>query len=191
MRLFFALPVAGNLALNIDNWRQQQLAALPRPVAPQNYHLTLSFLGEVSHQQSQRLCEAMDTLLLKPYARPGELHLNTFGIWPKPGIAWIGPDQWPDALTALHKSLTQLGGSLGKAHNKNRFQPHVTLSRRCDTPIANLQQPDFWLPYSEIVLYESVQGREGVHYHPCESWPLTATARDQKPRKRPGLGTKS
>lgn len=190
MRLFFALPVEGSLALDIDHWRKQNFPIAQGKVPAANYHITLAFLGDVATSKLDALCQRVDDLCTAPYAQPGELLLDTVGYFAKPGILWVGPKHWPDHLSRLASALFHFGKALGSHKGKQDFQPHITLYRRCDAPVQALQPPDFTLPYGELVLYESVNGKSGVHYQECVTWPLNA--RPAKKRSgRPGLGTRT
>lgn len=187
MRLFFALGIDGHSALQIAHWRDRNLPLLNKSVPPQNYHITLAFLGEVKSRDLDRLCRGAEALSQKNYAQGATLRLDTLGYWAKPGILWLGPKVWPDALNQLASSLKTLGNTVGAAKDKNSFRPHVTLSRRCDSPITSLTDADIALPYHEFSLFESNQGKQGVHYDEIASWPLSG--KTQQPRhSRPGLG---
>ncbi len=173
MRLFFALELPAQLALDIASWRDNNLPLAGRPVPLANFHITLAFLGEVAEPQLDALCEDVDRALEKRRYPAAQLALDQVGYWPRPGIYWLGPGEWPEPLEALAHRLGTLGGVHGSEKRRDRFQPHVTLFRSCDSaPPAPSSSPDFALPYTDFLLMESRQGKRGVSYHPVAGWEL-------------------
>ena len=57
MRLFFGLKPDPQTVVNIADWRAKTLPPLERPVPMGNLHITLVFLGQVSHKQMEELCD--------------------------------------------------------------------------------------------------------------------------------------
>jgi 2'-5' RNA ligase len=173
MRLFFALEPNRENAVDIANWRDRQFPGAGRPVPMANLHITLAFLGEISHQRLEQLCLAVDDYLRRHPAGDFTLELDQLGYWPKPQILWLGPSHWPDALNQLAAGLAQLGTALGARRKRGAFQPHITLLRGCElAPAAPAAPPLFSQQYSDFALLESRQGRNGVSYHPLANWAL-------------------
>ncbi|RLQ21986.1 RNA 2',3'-cyclic phosphodiesterase [Seongchinamella sediminis] len=171
MRLFFALELPGELAIQIADWRQRQLPALGRPVPPANFHITLAFLGELGEKQLEQLCLATDELVAQGRFEAGEIILDQVGYWPKPGIYWLGPKHWPDSLGQLADTLARRGNALGAKRKRGQFRPHLTLFRGCQAPPpAAAELGDFPLPYHGFTLLESRAGRNGVRYSPVARW---------------------
>ena len=90
-RLFFALwpdpPVRQQLA---------ELAhrACKHPVADAKLHMTLVFLGSRTAQERQCFSQMASEVQGEAF----ELHLDFLGIWPRPGIQWLGSSQPPRVL---------------------------------------------------------------------------------------------
>jgi 2'-5' RNA ligase len=173
MRLFFALEPLPEIALQIADWRDRQLAVAGKPVPAANFHITLAFLGDLKPQAVEQLCSHVDDYLERSQASRGELELNQVGYWPKPGIYWLGPERWPESLNRLVLKLQSLGTAVGAKRSRGKFQPHITLFRRCEAPPpAPVEAPKFHLPLAEFTLFESKSGKQGVSYHPLEHWLL-------------------
>ena len=171
MRLFFALAPGASSAAALGAWRDRQVHAEGRSVPLPNLHITLAFLGEISQNRLESLCNAVDTLA--PGDGPLHLHLDQLGYWPKPGICWIGPSQWPERLETLARRLDEIGVAQGGKRSRGRYQPHITLLRGCQTPPpAPIEAPTFDLEFDHFSLFESRQGRRGVSYAETASWPL-------------------
>lgn len=183
MRAFFALDLSPSEKLAIDSWRSRNLSGLLNLVPEANFHVTLAFLGEISAAQLDQLCRAVDEWLAQTTPAAATLQLNEVGYWAAPQVTWIGPREWPEGLTRLAQKLGQLGSSLGLRVEKKNYQPHVTLSRQGPPPPAALQTPDLTIRYDSFTLFESVKGRQTVHYHPLADWKLEGELRRPKPKR--------
>lgn len=174
MRLFFGLEVPADTALAIADWRQRQFPPLGRPVPAANFHITLAFVGECPPQDLERLCEDVDRRLARKPAASGHMRLSQLGYWPKPAICWLGPAEHPATLDTLAAGLQQSAMTVGARRERRRYRPHLTLFRRCDTPPpAPAEPPAFELSWTGFNLYESLQGRQGVHYRAIAGWSLS------------------
>ncbi|TXS93666.1 RNA 2',3'-cyclic phosphodiesterase [Parahaliea maris] len=177
MRVFFGIEPDQQTALAISNWRDRQFGPGGRPVPVANLHLTLAFGGELDIAVIDELCGRVDAWLGENSVSAATLALNQTGYWPGNGIYWLGPRQWPTTLDVQVGKLRQLLASAGARREKQRFQPHVTLFRRCDkAPPLPAQAPDIRLQQREIALFESRRLRGGVAYHVLTAWPLASSA---------------
>ncbi|GAB3283250.1 RNA 2',3'-cyclic phosphodiesterase [Parahaliea aestuarii] len=173
MRVFFGIEPDQPTALAIDDWRERQFSAAARPVPLANLHLTLAFGGELPLAAIDELCDRVDAWLSDEPPGAAQLLLDQTGFWPGNGIYWLGPSHWPDALDRQAGKLRQLLASAGARRDRQRFQPHITLFRRCEqAPPLPAQPPAIALQQREISLYESQRQREGVAYHVVAAWPL-------------------
>ena len=172
MRLFFALEPAASTATAISDWRDCNLPALGVPVPPRNFHITLAFLGSLKTSALPQLCQSVDDWLNDNPIAGTTLTLNQVGYWPKPGIFWLGPSHWPDNLSSLAKKLNHLGIRAGATRDRNPFQPHVTLFRRCHTAPQPNVAPETPFPYAHFCLFESREGKNGVSYRSLSEWDL-------------------
>jgi 2'-5' RNA ligase len=124
LRLFVALwpGAAVRAALGA---RRDAIAWPPgaAPVADARLHLTLHFLGDVP---AARLPELMPALWV-PF-RPFQLHVGGTVAWPR-GLV-VAPLAAPDALSALHGTLTEALTRLAMPLEARTLRPHVTLARR-------------------------------------------------------------
>lgn len=173
MRLFFALELPGDLAMQIDDWRQRQLPSMGRPVPPANFHITLAFLGELSEPRLERLGRATDELVEQRRFGADELVLDQVGYWPRPGVFWLGPGHWSPSLDQLAGALAQRGNAVGAKHKRGDYRPHLTLFRGCQQPPpAPADIGSFRLGYSGFALMESRDGRQGVSYSSIAHWQI-------------------
>ena len=97
-----------------------------RRYAPDDLHITLHFIGGVSHEKIDDIRQA-----LRVAFEPFTLSLDTPQQWPG-GLAVLCPSTIPNALTELHQRLRQPLRKLHLPLSERPLVPHVTLARRCD-----------------------------------------------------------
>ena len=126
MRLFVALDLPWPL-----RQRLASLAASGIPgakwVPPENYHMTLRFIGEAQ----RHLAEEIDHALAALRARDFALTLAGVGTFDKGGRAtslWVGVERNPQ-LDHLRGKIETALQRLGLEPERRRFNPHVTLAR--------------------------------------------------------------
>jgi len=166
LRLFFALPCPPAQAAAIAHWRDGQLPG-GRKVAPENFHLTLAFLGV---QPAARL-EALKHLAAAIEAPRFELTLDGLVALGK-GFVCLRPQSPPTALVQLAASLGQSLGAQGIVLDSRPFLPHLTLARQADLPQQG-EPPAFSWVADRFVLYRSENTEDGVRYREMGSWPLS------------------
>jgi 2'-5' RNA ligase len=173
MRVFFGLELDPRTALQVNHWRERQMNCAGKPVPAANFHITLAFLGALSDPALERLCLSVDEWVRHARVAGATLQLDRTGYWHKPGIYWLGASRWPEQLTRLAHKLVSLGGTVGAKHDRNPFQPHITLYRNCsNAPPAPAHAPAIALTYQRFALFESRQGKSGVSYHVLQDWEL-------------------
>lgn len=174
LRLFFALPCPPELAAAICIWRDG-LALGGKPVATDNLHLTLAFLG----QQPRARLEELQLLAAAIEAAPFTLELDRLGG--HRGTLWLEPNRMPAALAALATDLQQRLLAIGIATDSRPFRAHLTLLRHAGARPAGATLEFTW-PVERFALYASENTARGVRYRELGGWPLVPGLR------RPGNG---
>ncbi len=123
-------PTVREAVAQVSRELQQKLAGLPlRWVAPENMHLTLKFLGDVS-ARNLRLLEEM--LAGEAHQHTAfEFGVGTLGAFPNlrhPRVLWVGVSG-PEALLRLHAGIENAMARLGYPREQRPYQPHLTLAR--------------------------------------------------------------
>jgi len=132
IRSFIAIPLPEQTQQKIGEIIEQfekGIHAQVRWVQPQNIHLTLKFLGDVSPSNLQYLKNILQ-------AQADELQPFTFtigglGAFPDtrhPRVIWIGVKA-PDVLYHLQSHIETETHKLGYASELRKFSPHLTLGR--------------------------------------------------------------
>lgn len=127
-RLFLGVPITPEArrvireALNLD-WMPG------RPVPPENWHLTLVFLGDTADEAMARLSESLRLERLGPSFA---VELGGLGAFPRASrasILWLGVSEGAGALAALNDAVGRAARRAGFPVEERRFTPHITLSR--------------------------------------------------------------
>ena len=98
-----------------------------RPLAGEDIHLTLAFIGDAPASIEPALRES-----IAPLASPGTLGfgwLDHFG----PRLLWIGPQPQPPWLKTIARAQRDELDRLGVAYDRKRFNAHATLVRGART----------------------------------------------------------
>ena len=168
VRLFVALPLGEGLKAQLADLSGGIPGA--RWVPPENYHLTLRFIGEVENVLADELDEALATIRAKPF----ELVLRGLDVFEKAGriqSLHVGVERCERLLHLQSKVETALVRA-GLPPERRRFAPHVTLARTekaaPDKLIAFVQAHNLFRAAPERIdhfsLFSSALGKEQAHY---------------------------
>jgi len=150
MRLFVAIDLPPDLRQRLSGLA----GGLPnaRWVAPENYHLTLRFLGEIPAYRA----EEADTALSMLRGRGFSLQFAGVGVTSKAGrpvSLWAGVERNPNLDHMRGKIETALQ-RIGFEPERRRFNPHVTLARLDNVPELKLAE---WVQAHNLFRAEPVQ----------------------------------
>ena len=144
LRAFIAVEIPAEIQQNIDRKTahlRQTIHSLVRWVPPQNMHLTLKFLGDVSPNSLEFLRQMLRTEAEN--VPRFDLHLVGLGAFPnlkRPRVLYIGI-QAPAALDILQRAIESACRRLGYEAEERPFSAHLTLGRvRQNANAAEQQQ---------------------------------------------------
>lgn len=161
--------------------RLQADLPLGRAAPPENFHLTLAFLGE----QPEDLLEEVHLGLEAMQAPAVEVTiagLDTFGRG-APTVVFAAVNNAP-ALSHLRDKVRNVARAAGLDLPRERFRPHVTLARIDRDPSADqwarlggwfARHGSFALPAfraGEVTLFRSTLTRHGAVHDPLAVYPL-------------------
>jgi RNA 2',3'-cyclic 3'-phosphodiesterase len=135
MRMFIALPLPEAVKDHLSTFlepRQEagrQRAGL-RWALPEQWHLTLAFLPDVTDRNTDELLERLARAASR--RRPMDLRLAGAGAFPNAAAAkvlWAGVEHEGEELTRLAGGVRAAGGKSGSEVGGGRFHPHLTLAR--------------------------------------------------------------
>lgn len=143
-------------------------------VAPENYHLTLKFLGEVAEQKIEVIKAVLDEVVGK--YQKFNLALRGTGSFP-PGqsrmrVIWVGLAAGTE-LFSLQSELEEALSQEGFEREERAFSPHLTIGRARETQkqdrlkaeLERLGQQEFGtMEVKEVELFQSILRPEGPEY---------------------------
>jgi 2'-5' RNA ligase len=152
-----------------------------RWVRPENVHLTLKFLGDVSEDDLDRVAEALEPVRLRH--GPFEAGLSGFGAFPssrKARIVWAGIGDGSEPLRALARDVEASLEPLGFEREDRAYVPHLTLGRSRGRPVAleAVEAPSA-IPGFTVRNVELVESVLGAAYSTLATY-LLSEGRDQR-----------
>jgi 2'-5' RNA ligase len=131
IRSFIAFDMENDAVLSKLSGLQKQLVetgADLKMVAPQNIHVTLRFLGDISLGMVERVYDVMKHVEFTPFT----VQLCGLGVFPSlnfPRVVWVGMTQGADQLKSIFGQLEPQIQSLGFPKDAYGFSPHLTIAR--------------------------------------------------------------
>jgi len=189
MRAFIAIELPIEIKDTLARIQEELKAQLPKVSwgKPQNLHLTLKFLGDISPKQ---LCDIKHITAEITKATVGfKIRLEDLGVFPNvhaARIIWIGTNQPPLELKQLAEQLETRLIESGIPQQGRPFCAHITIGRIKSRLIpSNLQKAlnkvendvdcaNWEFDCREIVLFESALGPSGPTYTAIEKLNLLA-----------------
>ncbi len=143
-----------------------------KPVATENMHITLRFIGEVPIQLVNSICNDLSKIVFKPFI----IRVKGVGVFPsitRPRVIWAGVDKGVEELARLHDIVEKIMRKHHISPQKEKFIPHITLARvksRRNIPrlikiIESIADTDFGeVKINRIVLKRSILTSSGPIY---------------------------
>lgn len=135
-----------------------------RSIAPQNLHLTLHFLGNVSLETCDCVSQAATKVLFKAFS----LKLDKFGFFIKPKVFWMGVTNTPNPLVQLYNDLGECLKVCDYQMESRVFTPHVSLKRKIKRFELKEKPHSINWYVNQFALIESRPTDNGVMYEPLE-----------------------
>lgn len=168
MRLFVALDLPWTLKQQVS----QLAGGLPgaKWVPPENYHLTLRFIGETPAHRAEEVDFALASLRARGFSL-SLAGLGTFAKSGRPTAIWVGVERNPQ-LDHLQNKIETALQRIGMERERRRFAPHVSLARLDNVSEAKLaayvQAHNLFradpVPVEHFTLFSSRLGKEQSVY---------------------------
>ncbi|MBJ3778711.1 RNA 2',3'-cyclic phosphodiesterase [Acuticoccus mangrovi] len=176
-RLFTALTLPDDVRMWLTGLRGGLRGA--RFIDPENYHITLRFIGDVDERTADEVADALSRIRRAPVT----VRLNglgSFGNKKKPHSVWARVEPTP-ALMELQAEQERILQRIGLPAEARRYTPHVTVARlRGSTPkdVADWLtiRGGFSAPPFEAEAFDLLSSRDSVGGGPYvreERYPLS------------------
>ncbi len=179
MRLFVAVGVRLDIAGQLSEW-QQQLARIPaqvRWVPPEQYHLTVKFIGEIGEARLAEIRNRLDQAAAETPAFALSISgLSRLEVRGQVRIIMAEVVSADQRLNRLHRRIDQEFAGLGIPLDTRPLRPHLTLGRvrsnhslnkllrRLEHYAAGRIAPLGPWPVGEVSLMQSMPSAQGVVY---------------------------
>lgn len=186
MRAFIGISLPEGVRVALANLQRQlgESHADVKWVAPDNLHVTLKFLDEITEEQ-RGLVEALLGRVASG-ERAFALGLGHAGAFPSmraPRVLWVGVEEGKETVVRIAAAIEREGAALSLPREERPFAAHVTIGRvrsPNNRPLlaerlqqATWQPPEPWRATS-LTLYESVLSSTGPRYRVLADIPLHA-----------------
>jgi len=177
-RLFTGLEIPADVGLQLSLKRGGLNGA--RWIDPENYHITLRFIGDVDNTTANDVADSLDRLSHSMSFQVRLSHLASFG-GNTPRALYAGLDV-NDSLVRLQAAQERVLQRAGLEPEGRKFVPHVSLARLRGSSAQDvawfLAQAGRFEPLSftvgRFVLYSSKDSVGGGPYVVEQSYPLAA-----------------
>jgi len=185
--MFLALDISATNKVEIAQWRQQHLSLPFKAVDPQNFHITLAFLGlidDIKQANIEKLIAQQHSVIqqqLKPFVanKAVSLVLSQVGYFEKAQVLHLMPKTILNWLTYLNNKIVDASLKCGITLESRSYQPHLSLYRKakCQSfqPSKKTQDTvvEQQLSITSFSLYHSYSTPRGVHYQPVQRWKIS------------------
>jgi 2'-5' RNA ligase len=166
-RLFFALWPDESTRAAIAHRLPEWTAGLDgRLLRPDQWHVTLEFIGTVDAGRRSALQSAADAVSMPGF----ELQFDRFEFWQKPQVACLVASVTPAALARF---VSLLRTALAQVHlepDRRPYHPHVTLARKVRSATDMAVRPPLCWPATGFALVRSTSDPSGSRYEPVHWW---------------------
>jgi len=110
--------------------RAMKLASGVKWVPPENFHVTLKFLGDVRRDELSVVQSAVDEAVRKLPAF--DLTISGMGVFPaprRPRVIWVGVEEGREQLVELAKAVEDTLVKAGFEKEEKPFKSHITIGR--------------------------------------------------------------
>lgn len=129
---FLALPVPKEIAMQVRSAvrEKNEDLAFKTWVVPDDYHITLHFLGHASQEQLKQVNQGLPDLIKD--VKTFELEITRFGTFGEPlspRILWVGVREEP-SLYSLQDEIGTICKQAGFVLERRPYRPHITIARK-------------------------------------------------------------
>lgn len=137
---FIALPIQPHLRKTLQEIQMKtHLGFFKHIVYPEDFHITVAFLGGADERQLSYLHEGLQKIakLIEPFKLEVE-GLHYFGSESRPRVLYANVKR-TNQLNMLHQEVVQLCQLAGFSVKEKEYTPHVTLAKKWYDPTKEIE----------------------------------------------------
>jgi len=168
-RVFFAIDLDPIIKTQLMSYQDNYIDLDAQPIDAANFHITLSFLGELTERKIETIIDGLSPIEQNPF----ELTIKDPIYLSSAKILALEIEDKRKQLQQLKDSIESNIRSITHFNIEKRdYLPHVSLFRKVE------QFPDFFLPIQKNLLVDSfclmtsVATKKSVRYEIIEQWRL-------------------
>lgn len=174
MRVFLAIPVQPSDCQRIRAFIQPIVDQQGGQITwnlPDNWHITMRFLGEVSANKIAAISQAVDKI--SHATQSFKYIIKKIAGFPEDNSRLLALHLVPnETLRLLFRQLDDAIDALGLGKEERSFAPHITLGKfqGPDHTGESIPIADCSLSANQLILYESQPSSEGSQYTPLQTF---------------------
>lgn len=166
-RLFFALWPDPDLRAALRGRSELDTSLIDgKPQRPDQWHVTLAFLGQVPGERLPAVRAAAGRVSLAPVT----IKFDRLEYWRRPQVLCLVASRVTAGLQALVAQLHAALVKEGFALDARPFRPHVTLARKVRSAADSCLDPPLVWRADGFALVRSVGDPSGSRYEPLDWW---------------------
>lgn len=168
---FTAVALPDAVKRRLAEWcgAKQKEYPFRRWVHPEDYHITLKYLGACSPQTLDAVKQQLASTV--PFEEPFKLSIGELGFFGRsdfPRILWAGVQGDVTSLHHLQKTVERGMEKAGFPEENRPYRPHITLAKHFQGEQLNMDAMVFSLDVSlwqvsSVVLYRTELGRQPMY----------------------------
>ena len=182
-RIFIAINLPADVKKRLAGYQKKWADVPAKWTAPDNLHITLLFLGDITDQDLAQACQAVKEIAGRHNSFNITLNKVAYGPEDKlpPRYIWAGGEASQEAVALKRELEDALFENIKFKLDKNVFTPHITLARIKEwewRAINPEERPevgediDMVFTVESIEVMESELTKQGPHYIVVESHQL-------------------
>lgn len=174
IRVFAGVVLPSEVRLALAD-RIARLSIPGRVAPPENWHLTVRFLGSIDQITYERFLAGLKEV---EDESPFRISLDRFGAFPsvkRATVVWIGLNRGESELRRLNEIAEEAAIGAGITPEERPYSPHLTLSRvrpPVDVRWIAAEQVHLSWECGRLVVFRSNLGAGPARYEPLESFRL-------------------
>ena len=171
-RLFFAIDLEPNIKTKLITFQDQIFNPLYSMVSPSNFHITLSFLGDVPEKKLEMITDHFEPPSINEFI----CKTTSLLFFEPENILALKIDDSANNLAILKRKIeTEINQITPLNLSKKKYRPHISLFRNVDSMQSSPEQfrYEVELSITGFSLMASRNISNGVSYETLAEWSLT------------------